>query len=117
MRSYDGYINVLEAQRSHYTAQDSVAQSDQLLVEDLIAIYKALGGGWQTAAGPARRSMRESRRRPRRARRGISDVFEQPPLMHRINIPPVSAARRLITPTHSPERSTYPGVQYRGGKY
>jgi outer membrane protein, multidrug efflux system len=45
---YDTYLDVLEAQRSLYAAQDSLAQSDQQLIEDLIAIYKALGGGWQT---------------------------------------------------------------------
>ena len=45
---YANYIDVLEAQRSLYAAQDSLAQSDQQLVSDLIAIYKALGGGWQT---------------------------------------------------------------------
>jgi multidrug efflux system outer membrane protein len=50
---YSSYINVLEAQRSLYSAQDAVAQSDQQLVDDLIAFYKALGGGWQTAAEPS----------------------------------------------------------------
>ena len=45
---YANYLDVLEAQRSLYGAQDSLAQSDQQLVGDLIAIYKALGGGWQT---------------------------------------------------------------------
>ncbi|HEY2598573.1 MAG TPA: hypothetical protein VGJ79_08850, partial [Candidatus Dormibacteraeota bacterium] len=29
---------------------DSLAQSDQQLIDDLIAIYKALGGGWETDA-------------------------------------------------------------------
>jgi len=45
---YANYLDVLEAQRSLYAAQDSLAQSDQQLIGDLIAIYKALGGGWQT---------------------------------------------------------------------
>jgi multidrug efflux system outer membrane protein len=45
---YDTYLDVLEAQRSLYGAQDSLAQSDQQIIDDLIAIYKALGGGWQT---------------------------------------------------------------------
>src|SRR6202167_1760755 len=45
---YDTYLDVLEAQRSLYAAQDSLAQSDQQIIDDLIAIYKALGGGWQT---------------------------------------------------------------------
>jgi multidrug efflux system outer membrane protein len=45
---YASYLDVLEAQRSLYTAQDSLAQSDQQLIDDLIATYKALGGGWNT---------------------------------------------------------------------
>jgi multidrug efflux system outer membrane protein len=44
---YANYLDVLEAQRSLYAAQDSVAQSDRQIIDDLIAIYKALGGGWQ----------------------------------------------------------------------
>ena len=47
---YANYLDVLEAQRSLYEAQDAVAQSDQQLIDDLIAIYKALGGGWDTEA-------------------------------------------------------------------
>jgi multidrug efflux system outer membrane protein len=47
---YATYLDVLEAQRSLYTAQDSLAQSDQQIVDDLIAIYKALGGGWEADA-------------------------------------------------------------------
>jgi NodT family efflux transporter outer membrane factor (OMF) lipoprotein len=47
---YGSYLDVLEAQRSLYTAQDSLAQSDQQLIDDLIAIYKALGGGWENLA-------------------------------------------------------------------
>jgi outer membrane protein, multidrug efflux system len=51
---YANYLDVLEVQRSLYAAQDSLAQSDQQLIDDLIAIYKALGGGWDTDA-PLRR--------------------------------------------------------------
>jgi outer membrane protein TolC len=47
---YGSYLDVLEAQRSLYTAQDTLAQSDQQLIDDLIAIYKALGGGWENVA-------------------------------------------------------------------
>jgi multidrug efflux system outer membrane protein len=47
---YANYLDVLEAQRSLYVAQDSLAQSDQQIIDDLIAIYKALGGGWETDA-------------------------------------------------------------------
>ena len=47
-QGYASYLNVLEAQRSLYAAQDALALSDQQLSDNLIAIYKALGGGWQT---------------------------------------------------------------------
>jgi len=40
------FLSVLDAQRSLFAAQDSLAQSEQLVSADLIALYKALGGGW-----------------------------------------------------------------------
>jgi len=45
------YLDVLEAQRSLYQAQDQLAQSHQLMALDLIALFKALGGGWSPAQG------------------------------------------------------------------
>jgi len=40
------FINVLDAERSVYQAEDSQVQSDQAVAQELIALYKALGGGW-----------------------------------------------------------------------
>ena len=40
------FINVLDAERSLYRAQDDLVQSDQSVTQNLIAVYKALGGGW-----------------------------------------------------------------------
>jgi multidrug efflux system outer membrane protein len=40
-------LDVLEVQRNLYTAQDALAQSDQAVSSDLVAIYKSLGGGWE----------------------------------------------------------------------
>jgi outer membrane protein TolC len=40
------FINVLDAERSLYQSQDDFVQSDRAVTEDLIALYKALGGGW-----------------------------------------------------------------------
>jgi multidrug efflux system outer membrane protein len=75
---YDTYLDVLEAQRSLYAAQDSVAQSDQLIIDDLIAIYKALGGGWQT--DPQIRS--------------ADAVINLPPeAVARVALPPLDSAR------------------------
>ena len=41
------FINVLDAERSLYQAQDDLVQSDQAVTQNLIALYKALGGGWE----------------------------------------------------------------------
>jgi len=40
------FQNVLDMQRSLFQQQDSLAQSEGQVIQDLIAIYKALGGGW-----------------------------------------------------------------------
>lgn len=40
------FLNVLVNQRALYQSQDQLAQSEQKVVTDLVAVYKALGGGW-----------------------------------------------------------------------
>ena len=42
------YLDLLIAQRSLFAAQDSFAQSNAAQAVNLIALAKALGGGWQT---------------------------------------------------------------------
>jgi len=41
------YLDVLDARRTLYQADDQLATSDQAVVLDLIVLYKALGGGWE----------------------------------------------------------------------
>ncbi len=41
------FLNVLEAQLSLYTSQNALVQSEDNIATDLIALYKALGGGWE----------------------------------------------------------------------
>jgi NodT family efflux transporter outer membrane factor (OMF) lipoprotein len=41
------FLRVLESQRSLYESQDALIQSDRAVSSDLIALYKALGGGWE----------------------------------------------------------------------
>jgi NodT family efflux transporter outer membrane factor (OMF) lipoprotein len=41
------FINVLDAERSLYQAQDALVQSDRTVSTDLISLYKSLGGGWE----------------------------------------------------------------------
>jgi outer membrane protein TolC len=39
------FLNVLSAQRSLYASEDALVQSERSIATDLIALYKALGGG------------------------------------------------------------------------
>jgi multidrug efflux system outer membrane protein len=47
------FLNVLNAQRSLFVSEDAMVQSTGTVSTDLVALYKALGGGWnnQTPAG------------------------------------------------------------------
>ena len=42
------FINVLQAENALLNAEDQLTQSDAQALTDLVAIYKALGGGWST---------------------------------------------------------------------
>jgi len=42
------FLNVVDAQRSLYQAQDQFVQSELTLSTNVIALYKALGGGWES---------------------------------------------------------------------
>jgi outer membrane protein, multidrug efflux system len=41
------FLNVLTAQRALFVNEDALAQSRRTLVTNLVALYKALGGGWE----------------------------------------------------------------------
>jgi len=41
------YLNVLQAQRSLYSSEDSLSQSELAMATNLVSLYKALGGGWE----------------------------------------------------------------------
>jgi NodT family efflux transporter outer membrane factor (OMF) lipoprotein len=49
------FLSVLDAQRSLYVAQDALVQSERRISEYLVALYKALGGGWETELAKERR--------------------------------------------------------------
>jgi NodT family efflux transporter outer membrane factor (OMF) lipoprotein len=40
------FLNVLTAQRALFSSEDALAQSDRTVAQNLVALYKALGGGW-----------------------------------------------------------------------
>jgi outer membrane protein TolC len=43
------FLTVLDTQRNVLMAQDALAQSREAVATDLVALYKALGGGWRAA--------------------------------------------------------------------
>jgi outer membrane protein TolC len=46
------FLAVLDAERSLFASEDALAQSDRMVLTDLIALYKALGGGWEIELMP-----------------------------------------------------------------
>src|SRR5216684_1338199 len=46
-RGLSDFLSVLDAQRQQLAAEEDLAQSDTAVVTDLVALYKALGGGWE----------------------------------------------------------------------
>ena len=42
---------MLDAERSLYRAEDELVQSDKAVTQNLIGLYKALGGGWEIESG------------------------------------------------------------------
>jgi len=44
------FLTVLIAEQSLFTSQDTLAQSERDVALQLVALYKAVGGGWDTAA-------------------------------------------------------------------
>ena len=46
------FLNVLDSQRSLFQSQDQLAQSDLRAATDLVALFKALGGGWESRSEP-----------------------------------------------------------------
>jgi multidrug efflux system outer membrane protein len=48
VRGLNDFLNVLDTQRSLYAAENDLAQSETTMASNLVALYKALGGGWET---------------------------------------------------------------------
>lgn len=46
-RGLQDFLNVLDSQRSLFTSENDLAQSDATMASNLVSLYKALGGGWE----------------------------------------------------------------------
>jgi outer membrane protein TolC len=51
-RGLTNFLNVLDAQRNLYQTQNDLAQSETTVSTELVALHKALGGGWDTVPMP-----------------------------------------------------------------
>ena len=69
------FRDVLDAQRSLLTLQDSVASSTAAVSEDLVRLYKALGGGWS-----AGNRLPEASKRPQTPERTTPALWPLSPL-------------------------------------
>lgn len=49
-----GFLNVLQSEGALYQAEDQLAQNDQQVASNLVALFKALGGGWEPPTGGER---------------------------------------------------------------
>ena len=47
---YTSYIEVLDAERSLFNVERSYTQTQAALLQSLVNLYKAMGGGWVTEA-------------------------------------------------------------------
>ena len=47
---YSGYLDVLDAQRTHNDAQMSLVEARRSRLAGVVDLYKALGGGWTGGA-------------------------------------------------------------------
>jgi outer membrane protein, multidrug efflux system len=52
-------LNVLQTELAYYQAQDQLAQSEQRLSLDMVALFKALGGGWEISKEEAQTLLSE----------------------------------------------------------
>jgi NodT family efflux transporter outer membrane factor (OMF) lipoprotein len=48
IRGLNDFLNVLDTQRSLYVTESALAQSQATMASNLVALYKALGGGWES---------------------------------------------------------------------
>ncbi|HEX4183789.1 MAG TPA: efflux transporter outer membrane subunit [Caulobacteraceae bacterium] len=54
------FINVLQSENALLNSQDQLTQSDAQVLNDLVSLYKALGGGWSDEGADERRPQRAS---------------------------------------------------------
>jgi NodT family efflux transporter outer membrane factor (OMF) lipoprotein len=74
------FQRVLDAQRSQLQEENNLARARSAVATNLIALYKALGGGWETRAGQP--FVPENMREEMQKRTDWGDYFSQQPKLH-----------------------------------
>ncbi len=46
----DGFLTVLDAERRQLEAESALAESDTRVLQNYVAVYRAMGGGWRSAS-------------------------------------------------------------------
>jgi outer membrane protein TolC len=59
------FLDVLDAERSLYSAEDSLIQSRVSLAKDYVSLAKALGGGWEAPVDVSRPEVTDENMGPR----------------------------------------------------
>ncbi len=54
------FLNVLQTQGRLFATQDQLVQSKQLVLQNLVALYKAIGGGWDSSGAEVAESSSDS---------------------------------------------------------
>jgi multidrug efflux system outer membrane protein len=80
------FLEVLDAERTQLEAEDRLAQSRTDAVTSLVAVYKALGGGWEGAPSP--RYTQANEPDPKAAMLQLASVNPRPHLESRSPIQP-----------------------------
>ena len=60
LRGLGNFLNVLDSQRALFASQSDLAQSETIVSTDVVALYKALGGGWETFAPTSESQQRQA---------------------------------------------------------
>lgn len=84
------FIQVLDAERTLESQRQQLVQADVQLVNDVVALYRALGGGWEQSAGDVK----------------VSSVPELPPIAPAA----LDSVAAPATPTGRRGRLAWPAV-------
>jgi NodT family efflux transporter outer membrane factor (OMF) lipoprotein len=100
------YQRVLDAQRSLLEHENSLAETDSSIATSMIALYKALGGGWELRQGQP--FLSEQTRKEMQDRTDWSDILEEPKSPETKQPPPPPTKQNPGPPKKNPAPENKP---------